>query len=214
MGTTTRVVLAALATTFTLAGCAGDLTTPQRAPSQRAAMVDCGGPGEPMIDLNCGDPGDGGGIGDPSPPPPPPAPYDPPPSPVSGVDVPIDYYGISNPLPSSHCLQNTVLYLATGNDVQQGTPLYPAGIVVKNTKAKFYFFNEAGQLVKIHLTQPARDNCVIHQEPEAMSTWDMPPGYYYVYANWWTLAYPYGNGGITGWPIEHGTTFITALRIR
>ena len=63
---------------------------------------------------------------------------------------------------------------------------------------------------------PAHSNCVIYQEPEAMSTWDMAPGYYYVYANFWTLPYPIQNGQepVQGYPTEHGTVFVTAMRVR
>jgi hypothetical protein len=138
-------------------------------------------------------------------------PFDPPPSPVSGVSVPLDYnFNTGQP---ADCLQNPHAWVAFNLDVVQGTTLYPTGVVVPHSRANFYFYNSAGQLVKTHLTQPAHDNCVIYHEPEAMSTWDMPPGYYYIYASFWTL--PYYNSGVwTGYPVGLTYGYIAVMRIR
>lgn len=41
-----------------------------------------------------------------------------------------------------------------------------------------------GQIVARHVTQPSRLNCVVHHEPEAFSTWNLPPGRIDVYATY------------------------------
>lgn len=200
---TPKLVAALAALACAAAACEKSVLEPgQKAPNDARANIcaDCEGGGG----------GGGGGGGTPV------DPFNPPASPVGGVNVPVDYYGITNPAVVSSCQQNPHVWVAFSNDVAQGTVLYPNGVVVKNTKAKFYFYNSAGQLAKIWLTQPARDNCVIHYEPEAMSTWDMAPGYYYIYANFFTLPYPIQQGAepVQGYPTEHGTVYLGPMRIR
>ena len=76
-----------------------------------------------------------------------------------------------------------------------------------------YFYDVNGQLVKTHATQRARDNCVIHHEPEAISTWDLAPGYYYIYASYWSLV-NYGYESTYGWPTGIVGRKIATIRIR
>lgn len=152
-------------------------------------------------DLGGGDPGGGTSI----------PPWDPPPSPLGGLSVPLEY-GFNTGQPVS-CLQNPHVWVGFSLDVPQGTTLYPTGVVVPKSRARFHFYNAAGQLVKVHVTQPARDNCVIHHEPEAMSTWDMPPGYYYILASFWTVPY-YNSGVYTGYPLGLTYEYQAVMRIR
>ena len=78
--------------------------------------------------------------------------------------------------------------------ITQGTTIYFTGVVDPNTKVKFAVYNAAGQLVMTHLTNPARDNCVVHHEPEARSTSGLPQGNYYVFAAYWTYHSENFNG--------------------
>lgn len=160
-----------------------------------------------LICADCDDGGGGGGGGGGETIPP----WDPPPSPLGGLSVPLEY-GFNTGQPRD-CLQNPHVWVGFSLDVPQGTVLYPTGVVVPGSRARFHFYNASGQLVKVHITQPARDNCVIHHEPEAMSTWDMPPGYYYILASFWTL--PYYNSGIwTGYPVGLTYEYQATMRIR
>ena len=148
--------------------------------------------------------GGGGGTTDP---------FDPPPAP-QGINVPVTSDGATYPLQEKSCKQVPHLYVVgSSTAMAQGTTIYPAGVVVPGTRANFYIYNAAGQLVKTHLTALATSNCVILQEPEAVSTWDLPPGYYYVYGNFYTLQYPDNYGGVFGYALEHGTLLVTVFRI-
>lgn len=163
----------------------------------------------PVCEDECGGgSGGGGGGGTPVPP------FAPPPPPNVPVDVPVSYDGVELGT-EAFCYQEPHAFVNFSRDVVRGTPLYPTGIVPENSRANFWFLDEQGQVVKTHLTANAHDNCVIQHEPEAMSTADLAPGYYYVYANFWTVAYSSGQPRYWfGYPIEHGTTFLWAIRIR
>jgi hypothetical protein len=141
-----------------------------------------------------------------APPPPPFFLFDPLPTPTptftpAGVftcgDVTHPFWGIDN---------------GWSNDITRGTTLYFSGIVVPGTQMGWGIYNTSGNLVKAHRTQPARSNCVVHHEPEAVSTWDLAPGYYHVYASYWGLE-RYGSESSTG-VARHYPRYVGPLRIR
>ncbi|HEU0051602.1 MAG TPA: hypothetical protein VFQ39_00450, partial [Longimicrobium sp.] len=138
-------------------------------------------------------------------------PFDPPARPFETADVPVIYGGFN--WQTQSCNQIAHVKIAFSNDVYQGTTLYVGGVVVKGSYANVYFYDVSGNLVMTHATQRARDNCVIHHEPEAFSTWGLSPGYYYVYASYWTLT-NYGYESTYGWPTAVVGRHIATLRIR
>jgi hypothetical protein len=192
-------VLAAVA----LAACKDSPLQPRTPATPIRAM-----PIEPVDPIDPGDGGGTGGGGTTTVPPfsPPPAPYGTAPGPYLPVGT------FSNTF--QHCEQIGHVGIAFSNDVTQGTVLYAWGVVVPHSKANFAIYNQFGQLVKTHLTQEAHDNCVIYHEPETIATYDMAPGYYYVYASYWSLSMnpPFEN--FDGYPLGHQGKFVTALRIR
>jgi len=214
---TLRFGFAVLAASVALAACKDSPlqprtpdTTIRAMPIDELAPIDEGGGDTGGGDTGGGETGGGtGGGGSPAPPPP----FNPPPAPffiAPGPALPVGSF--SNTF--QHCNQLGHVGIAFSNDVTQGTVLYAWGVVVPHSRANFAIYNQFGQLIKTHLTDEAHDNCVIHHEPETISTWDMAPGYYYVYASYWTLT----NDGFfelfDGWPTGHGGKFVTALRIR
>jgi len=140
-------------------------------------------------------------------------PWNPPPPPFFiAPEPPVNFSGFDNIW--HHCEQVPHVGIAFSNDVTQGTILYAWGVSVPGSHANFAFYNQFGQLVKSHGTQSTRDNCVIHHEPEEISTSDMAPGYYYVYASYWSLS-PFGNvDNVEGYPFAHQGKYITTIRIR
>jgi hypothetical protein len=162
-----------------------------------------------------GDLGGGGGIGGGGGTITPPVdPFNPPPRPYFYAPD-LTLYGQMSSTGYQHCNQIAVAYVAFSNDAYQGTPLYPAGVVNAGSRINFGFYDTAGNLVKLHLTQPAHSNCVVNHEPEIIYNWDLAPGYYYVYASYWGLSTTGGlYDGFDGWPSGHVGVFITALRIR
>lgn len=161
----------------------------------------------PVCDIDCPPPGGGGGGTVP--------PFTPPPRPYSQANVPLYAEG-ADPLVWYSCEQLAHVWVAFSNDVTRGTTLYPTGVVVPGTRASFGIYNAAGQLMKSHVTNPARDNCVIHHEPEAMSTSDLAPGYYFVYASYWSMspyriAPPDYSGG---YATSHVGRYTTVFRVR
>jgi hypothetical protein len=116
------------------------------------------------------------------------------------------------------CGQVTHVFWSLGStwseDITRGTTLYVTGVVVPRTRINWGFYNAAGQRVKTHLTQPARDNCVVHHEPEAVSTWDLTPGYYYLYASYNGLEYYYGVESSFGYAMGYVGKYVGVLRIR
>jgi len=127
------------------------------------------------------------------------------------------------PMPSSGFINSSTWYscgdvphvwVGPSNDVTRGTTLYPTGVVVKGTVARFNFYSSSGQLVTSHWTKPAQDNCVIHHEPEAMSTAGLAPGYYFVYASYMSMSpAPYSEDR-EGFMFAWQGRYISALRIR
>jgi hypothetical protein len=164
----------------------------------------------PVCEVDCPPGGGGGGGGGQIPPfTPPPRPY------ITAPNVPLYAEGV-DPLEIYECEQVPHVWVSFSNDVTRGTTLYPTGVVVEDTKASFGFYNPAGQLVKTHVTNPARDNCVIHHEPEAFSTSDLAPGYYFVYASYWSMspyriAPPDYSGG---YAVSHVGRYVTVIRVR
>lgn len=138
-------------------------------------------------------------------------PFDPPPAPFATAEVPLIYGGFN--WQTQTCNQVAHVKIAFGNDVPRGTTLYVGGVVVKGSYSNVYFYDVNGQLVKTHATQRARDNCVIHHEPEAIGTWDLAPGYYYVYASYWSLT-SYGYESTYGYPTGIVGRKIATIRIR
>jgi hypothetical protein len=70
-----------------------------------------------------------------------------------------------------------------GSTFTQGATMYPTGVVAAATRIVFDFVNPTtGQIVLRHVTNPSRANCVVHHEPEAVSSWNLPAGRIDVYA--------------------------------
>jgi hypothetical protein len=157
--------------------------------------------------------GGGGGGGGPAIPP-----YNPPPRPFpSALNLPIDGTGI-NPLHIYSCRQVAHVGVVAPIDFPRGTPLVAWGVTPSGTKARFGIYSPSGQLVRTHLTQPSHDNCVIYQEPETITTSDLTPGYYFVYASFWKMS-PNGVDDPfiqwdNGYPITDIGQFITAIRLQ
>ena len=212
-----RLILSALAAiSFAggLSACADAVVQPQTADEiqvrnlieEQIAPID----EQPCLDINCGEPEpDPCAYGCYTPTPIPP--FDPPPAPYRTADVPLIYGGFG--WQTQSCNQIAHVKIAFSNDVVQGTTLYVAGVVVKGAYSNVYFYDASGNLVKTHATQRARDNCVIHHEPEAFSTWDLAPGYYYVYASYWSLT-NYGYESTYGSPTGIVGRLIATIRIR
>lgn len=79
--------------------------------------------------------------------------------------------------------------LYTGNYstmILRGKPLYFTGVVRKYSKVRFQIRDLAGNLHLEHVTKPARDNCVVHHEPEAVSSNVLSPGEYQAFARFTT----------------------------
>lgn len=143
-------------------------------------------------------------------------PLSPPPRPFFlQANVPLYWEGV-NQFAWYSCRQLPHVWVGPSNDVAQGTTVYPTGVVVPGTRASFGFYNAAGQLVASHVTRPARGNCVIHHEPEAMSTAGLTPGYYYVYASYWSMspARIVPPDSFNGYAASHTGRYITMIRVR
>lgn len=162
---------------------------------------------------DCGEcPIDTGGGGTYTPPPS----FDPPPPPYYTAPTNLYVYYQYNHSGWQGCNQVAHVWVGGGSDVTRGTTLYGAGIAVPNSRVHFGFYNAAGTLVKTHLSQEVRSNCVLHHEPEAISTWDLAPGYYYIYASYWGLS-PYINPiffDFSGYATYRQGSYISPLRIR
>jgi hypothetical protein len=74
-------------------------------------------------------------------------------------------------------------------EVPQGGILELSGRAHRGTRILFEFVDSEGKTVANHLTGKARDNCVIHQEPEAFSTSVLPVGLYTVKAHFYAWEY-------------------------
>lgn len=85
---------------------------------------------------------------------------------------------------TSTCLQFSHAWVHNASStIFRGTTLYPTGVVAAGTRVVFDFVNPTtGQIVARHVTQPSRLNCVVHHEPEAFSSWNLPPGRIDIYA--------------------------------
>ncbi|HEX6041585.1 hypothetical protein [Longimicrobium sp.] len=226
-----RLTLSLLAG-LALAACSDPVTSPRasidaRGPSgicdddtdilNSTALFICG-PGDP-IDGGGGDTGGGGGGGggdtgggdtggggttDPYAPPPQPFDYD--------TSLPIYWGGSSSTWYS--CGQTTKAFWGYSKDVTWGTTIYLSGITVPGTRVNWRIYDANGQLQISHLSQPSRSNCVVHHEPEGVSTWGLVPGYYYLYASYMGLQGAYGVDSASGYPVGVQGKYIGALRVR
>jgi len=155
---------------------------------------------------------DGGGGGGTYTPPPP---FNPPPPPYYTAPNLYTYFQYNHAGWQS-CNQVAHVWVGGGSDVPRGTTLYGAGVAVPDSRVVFGFYDAAGTLVKTHLSQEVRSNCVLHHEPEAISTSDLAPGYYYIYATFWGLS-PYLTPiyfDLSGYAIDRQGAYISPLRIR
>jgi hypothetical protein len=206
-------LLAVLSATAMLAACdhgVVDSRAPQGGTSRHMAIID-----QPI------DPGDGGGTIDPgtgggggtTTPPPAVAPFAPPPPPfIFASGLPLYFSGPGGV--QLQCGQVTHAFWGFSNDVTQGTPIYVTGVVVPSSRMNWGIYNQSGQLVKTHLTQPAHSNCVVYHEPEAVATYDMAPGYYYLYASYMGLSnFPPFESSF-GYILGIQGKYIGALRVR
>jgi len=84
----------------------------------------------------------------------------------------------------STCRQPSHAWVAgVGSTFTRGATIYATGVVAAATRIVFDFVNPAtGQIVLRHVTNPSRANCVVHHEPEAVSSWNLPAGRIDVYA--------------------------------
>ncbi|HEU4454340.1 MAG TPA: hypothetical protein VFR81_14830 [Longimicrobium sp.] len=167
--------------------------------------------GEPIDGDGGGGGGGGGGTV------PPPDPFAPPPPPLFVWDPMPSATPMFNPSGVYSCGQVTHPFWGLGNgtwsnDITRGTTLYVSGIVVPGTQMGWGIYNTSGYLVKGHGTQPARSNCVVHHESEALSTWDLEPGYYHVFAAYYGVT----NGGVesSSGTAQHYSRYVGPLRIR
>jgi hypothetical protein len=172
-------------------------------------------PYEPIDPLDPG--GDGGGGGGYTPPPP----FAPPGAPFAFAnDLTYNYYSFY--AQTAQCGQPTHAFWGFSNDVTQGTTIYLSGITAPNYPMIWGVYNQWGQRVRTHQTQGARSNCVVHHEPEGLSTAGLAPGYYYLYASYMALT-PYVTVytyGYTGAQLSNGYLspltgqYVGALRVR
>lgn len=77
---------------------------------------------------------------------------------------------------STTCNQASHARVYGGPTVYQGTTVYLTGVVRRYSRITFNFYDSSGNWITQHITQPARDNCVVHHEPEWFSTWRLPVG--------------------------------------
>ncbi len=191
---------------------------PEEPISQSVANTD-------LLDPGCGgDPGDGGG-GGPGENPPPPPPFSPP---LMSYPQQLLPAILTNPFAYAQCRQFPHAFVAFSNDVQQGATLYLSGIVAPNTFAVFGFYNQFGQLAKVKMTNDSKSNCVIHHDENPVSTSDLAPGYYSVFASYNTLsppgALPIFGGSfppnfnyivtVNGYQNSVSMRYVTTIRIR
>jgi hypothetical protein len=142
-------------------------------------------------------------------------PFNPPPEPFYQQGYP-SYHGSWDPSKLYSCGQATHAFWGLGstwsNDITRGTTIYVSGIVIPGTFMYWVIYNQYGQRVVFHQTQPARSNCVVHHEDEAISTSNWAPGYYYVHTVYSGLE----NGGVES-SFGHGKTYskyVGPLRVR
>ena len=74
------------------------------------------------------------------------------------------------------CNQPTHAWVYGGPTVTQGAIVYLTGVVHRYSPITFNFYDADGNWVTQHVTQPARDNCVVHHEPEWFNTARLPIG--------------------------------------
>lgn len=191
-----RLALAALSGIALLAACDRGIVSSRSADGATIRLlspdidqpIDDGGGG------GVGDDGGGGGGGGTGGGSTGPGPFSPPPPPYYQAPNLPNYLGGSGGVLYS-CGQITHPIWSIGNtfdnDIPVGTTIYVSGVVVPGTKMNWGIYDQWGNQVRTHLTQPARSNCVVHHEPEYVSTYGLAPGYYYLYASY---------NGITGGP--------------
>ncbi len=92
---------------------------------------------------------------------------------------------IFTPTGSTTCNQSSHAWVYGAQaPVVAGAMIYPTGVVRRNTTVYFNFVPQTGGPGYQHTTHPARDNCVVHHEPEARSTAGWTPGRYDIYATY------------------------------
>lgn len=192
-----KTVLAVLAAAAMLAACDGVVDSP--APGEaRFLMAEDPGTGEG------GGGGGGGYVTDPFSPPPPPYLFQAP-------GLPVYAYGPGQ----AQCGQVTHAFWGFGHDITRGTPIYVTGVVAPYSRMNWGLYNQFGQQVKTRVTATAGSNCVVAHEPEVISTYDLNPGYYYLYASYNGLS---PNGGSIesyyGYIIPIIGKYIGAIRVR
>jgi len=157
-----------------------------------------------------GDDGEGGDSGGGIPP------FQPPPPPFQVV-LGVPLYGDNVNLNEIyHCEQAAHVGIAFSHDVVRGTVLYAYGVTVPHTKATFAIYHSSGGLVKTHVTDISHDNCVIAHEPETITTSDLIPGYYFIYASYWSM-HPqrlHIPSFLEGFAVDNRGELIAAIRVR
>lgn len=112
------------------------------------------------------------------------------------------------------CGQVTHAFWGFSNDVTAGTIIYLTGVVAPNTPMHWGIYNQYGQLVRDHWTQNSRDNCVVHHEPEGVSTAGLAPGYYFLYASYVQITNSVGIESSYGWTQSTLGKYVGPLRVR
>jgi len=209
-----RTVVPAILLAAIVSACDEGVTSPARTPGQISGMM-----AEPDQPIDPIDPGDGGGGGytDPgtgggtttS------DPFNPPPRPfIFAQSLPLYLSGPGGTWLS--CGQITHAFWGFSNDVTRGTVIYVTGVVVPHSRMNWGIYNQFGQLIKTHLTNESGSNCVVAHEPEGVATYDMAPGYYYLYASYNGLSSA-GGGTLEssgGYVVGIQGKYVGALRIR
>ncbi|HEX8362371.1 MAG TPA: hypothetical protein VF613_19790 [Longimicrobium sp.] len=205
MNQSVRLVLAALSSAALLGACDRGITE-SRSAEDVEIRVNLPPPDDP------GDGGGGGGGGGTAV-----EPFNPPPRPYfQAPNLPTYSGGVIGTLYS--CGQVTHAFWGLGstfnNDITVGTTIYVSGIVVPGTQMNWGIYDRFGNQVMTHLTQPARSNCVVHHEPEAISTSSMAPGYYYLYASYNGLTNYTPQQTSAGYTTPFGGTYVGVFRLR
>lgn len=92
---------------------------------------------------------------------------------------------IFTPTGSTTCNQNSHAWVYGAQyPVTVGAIIYPIGVVRRYTPIYFSFVSQTGGPTYQHTTHTARENCVVHHEPEARSTAGWVPGRYDIYATY------------------------------
>jgi hypothetical protein len=133
---------------------------------------------------------------------------------VCGVNPTVRTYSECRTPGHSYLIVNgQVIFQGASASVSRSGSFQAAGNgIIPNTKILFEFRTAFGAVAHSHLTQNARSNCVVNQEPETINASVLLPGTYQVYTSFWSA-----NKGETGapfnWPICRNDYFVGFLTV-